>query len=152
MINSQYDNERLESNTNSVRKQTKVSSIAAFGLIILIIVVVYLSRSHHFYTDGHLIDRTKSSIKVLKSAVVTFQMHTGRLPTEDEGLIALLEEPENAENWGPEGYLMTDQVPTDSWGNAFIYKLKPQSKYGFVIISLGKEGGKGFNKDLTFDD
>lgn len=101
------------------------------------------------------VDTTKASLKVLSSAVMTFQMNTGRLPEAEEGLNALVEEPADVSGWNPEGYLMTDEVPLDGWKHEFEYRLDTESGKGFVVLSYGKdgeEGGEGYDADLYSTD
>ena len=75
----------------------------------------------------------------------------GRYPTEDEGLIALVNPPdsEDAEKWkGP----YVKRLNKDPWGNAYVY-LYPgyYNTESFDILSYGADGteeGEGFNADI----
>jgi len=94
---------------------------------------------------------TMANLKILHIAVNQFKMDTGRFPSEEEGLKALIEQPSDVKNWEPGGYLETRQIPKDIWGNDFIYELYPESGKPFVIKSLGadgEEGGEGYDADL----
>jgi general secretion pathway protein G len=99
---------------------------------------------------------TKPRLRELHTAVNQFKMDTGRFPSEDEGLRALVEPPADASTtWPTGGYLQTTEVPKDAWGHEFIYELNPESGKPFVIKSLGadgKEGGNGLNADLLSTD
>ncbi|MGH2272348.1 type II secretion system major pseudopilin GspG [Anaerohalosphaeraceae bacterium U12dextr] len=98
---------------------------------------------------------TKASLKVLHQAVVDFKMDTGRYPTEEAGLIELIEKPTDVEGWAPDGYLESTTLPKDGWKNDFVYQLNPESGKPFVIISYGadgKEGGEGYDADLYSTD
>ena len=98
---------------------------------------------------------TKASLKMLHSAVIQFKLDTGRYPTEEEGLQALIEQPTDVTGWNTGGYLETTTLPKDAWGNDFIYQLLPESGKPFVIISYGadaEEGGEGYNADLYSTD
>lgn len=95
---------------------------------------------------------TKATMRILHNAVLQFKMDTGRFPTEEEGLTALIAKPTDVErSLDPGGYLNTTKIPKDGWGNDFIYDLYPESGKPFVIISLGadgEEGGEGYEADL----
>ena len=97
---------------------------------------------------------TKAEIGLLEVTVEMFKVDTGRYPTEEEGLTALIKKPANAEKWnGP--YTDGSFMPKDDWNNDFVYKLDSASGKPFVIISYGadgKEGGEGLNKDLFSTD
>jgi general secretion pathway protein G len=105
--------------------------------------------------DQARITTTKANLKLLHNAVNQFKMDTGRFPTEEEGLKALVEQPSDVTKYEPGGYLETTEVPKDGWGNEFIYELSPESGKPFVIKSLGadgKEGGEGNDADLYSTD
>lgn len=98
---------------------------------------------------------TKTNLKLLKNAVISFHMDTGRFPTDDEGINALVEEPADVENWEFGGYLDTTEVPRDAWGEEFYYELYPESGQPFVIYSLGadkQEDGEDYDTDLLSTD
>jgi general secretion pathway protein G len=105
--------------------------------------------------DQARVTTTKANLKILHNAVSQFKMDTGRFPTEEEGLNALLEQPSDVTGYEPGGYLETTEIPKDGWGNDFIYELSPESGKPFVIKSLGadgKEGGEGYDTDLYSTD
>ena len=97
--------------------------------------------------------RTKAQIASLETAVEKFQTDTGRYPTEEEGLTALIKKPANAEKWnGP--YVDGSYMPKDAWNKDFAYELDSAAGK-FTIISYGadgKEGGEGLNTDLHSSD
>jgi general secretion pathway protein G len=98
---------------------------------------------------------TKANLKILHTAVMQFKMDTGRFPTEEEGLMALIEQPSDIENYEVGGYLETTEVPKDGWGREFYFELYPESGKAFVIISWGadgEEGGEGYDTDLYSTD
>ena len=101
------------------------------------------------------ISTTKTSLKILHSAVNKFKADTGRLPTELEGLSALVQQPKDVNNWRTGGYIESIELPVDQWRNDYVYQLTPDSEMPFVIKSLGadgKEGGTGKNADLFSTD
>lgn len=95
---------------------------------------------------------TRATLQAMRGAVNMFKLDTGRYPTQQKGLEALVQKPEGVEGWAPGGYLDTQYVPLDSWRNEFIYIFDPNSSPPFEIISLGadgKPGGSGENADLS---
>jgi len=95
---------------------------------------------------------TKANLKALASAVNQFRMDSTRFPTEDEGLMALIEQPSDVEIWEPGGYLETTEIPKDGWGHEFIFELNPESGKQFVIRSSGPDGEQGTEDDLLSTD
>ena len=98
---------------------------------------------------------TKANLKALHAAVNQFKMDTSRWPSEDGGLMELVEEPSDVENWQSGGYLETTEIPLDAWGEEFIYELYPPSGKPFVVKSYGadgEEGGEEYDADLYSTD
>ena len=105
--------------------------------------------------DQARVTTTKANLKSLHSAVNQFKMDTGRFPSEDEGLMELVEQMSDVTNWEPGGYLETTEIPKDGWGNEFIYERFPESGKPFVIKSFGadgEEGGEDYDADLYSTD
>jgi general secretion pathway protein G len=125
-------------------------------LIILGLLATVLVRNFMGSTDKARVIITKANLKILHTAVMQYKMDTGQLPTEEEGLMALIEPPSEVEELvEPGGYLETTEVPPDGWGNDFYYELFPESGKPFVIISWGadgEEGGEGYDADLYSTD
>ncbi|MBN2593388.1 MAG: type II secretion system major pseudopilin GspG [Sedimentisphaerales bacterium] len=102
--------------------------------------------------DDARVTTTKANLKILHSAVNQFKMDTGRFPTEELGLLELIEQPTDVMKWEPGGYLETTEVPPDGWGNEFKYELYPESGKQFVIRSFGPDGEEGTEDDLLSTD
>ncbi len=88
-------------------------------------------------------------IQDLSATLDMYRLETGRYPSADEGLEALVTNPGDAANWnGP--YLKKGKVPKDPWGFDYGYRF-PGEHGGFDIWSLGadnREGGEGENADI----
>lgn len=80
-----------------------------------------------------------TQVKSFKGALDLYKVDMGDYPTTEQGLAALVEEPEtedesDASNWnGP--YLGSDDLPKDPWGNSYQYEYPPTH-------------GKGENPDI----
>ncbi len=98
------------------------------------------------------ITTTKANLKVLHDAVNQFRMDTDQYPSEDMGLLDLVEQPPDIPNWPLGGYLETTDLPKDGWGNDFYFQLYPESGKPFVIISFGPDGEEGTEDDLYSTD
>ena len=124
-------------------------------LIILGLLAAVVVRNFVGQTDKARVTTTKANLRLLHMAVNQFKMDTGQLPAEEEGLMILIEASDDIVNYQPGGYLETTELPTDGWGNDFIYELYPESGKPFVIKSLGadgQEGGEGYDADLLSTD
>ena len=94
----------------------------------------------------------KIAMKELSKQIEAYNLVCNSYPTTDQGLQALLTAPgDGCPNWGPEPYVKKGQL-NDPWGKQFGY----ESDGGkFIIRSYGadkKEGGTGYDKDLSSED
>lgn len=140
-------------------KQSKKKAFTLVELMAVLLIVALLAgvaaRNFMGTTEKAKVTTTKATLKMLHGAVNMFKLDTGRYPTEEMGLLELLEEPPDVYGWAPGGYLETTQVPLDAWRIEFIYQLNPESGKPFVIISYGadgREGGEGYDADLYSTD
>jgi len=95
---------------------------------------------------------TKANLKTLHTAVMQFCMDTQRFPTEEEGLLILVESMGEIEGYDPDGYLEQTDIPKDGWKNEFIYDPFPESGKSFEIRSCGPDGEEGTEDDLLSTD
>jgi len=143
-------------------KKTRKNIRYAFTMVELMAVLIILGllatvvvRNFIGQTDKARVTTTKANLKVMHNAILQFKMDTGRYPTEEEGLYALIEEPVDVAGWQSGGYLNSTDIPKDSWNNEFIFQLDPESGKPFVIISYGADGepeGEDYNFDLYSTD
>lgn len=137
--------------TNRLRRQ------AGFTLIELLVVLVILGLLASLagpkvmnYLGGAKSDSAKLQVEEFGASLDLFKLETGRYPTTQEGLQALVQAPPGVTGWnGP--YLKKKMLPKDPWGNEYQYA-SPGQHGLYDLHSLGadsKEGGEGENKDLT---
>lgn len=90
---------------------------------------------------------TKTNIANLEVALAVFEIDTGRHPTTDEGLEALLRKPEGIKGWkGP--YI--NRLPEDPWGRPYIYRFWGRhNPADFDLLSLGGDCREGTADDTT---
>ena len=139
-------------NTTMTRRGFTMIELMAV-LVILGLLTALVAQNYMKQVDRSRVTTTMVNLKSLHQAVLQFKFDTGRLPTEEEGLNALITQPTDVQGW--ESYLETTDLPRDGWGNEFIYELYPESGKPFVIKSLGadgQEGGESYNTDLYSTD
>ena len=92
----------------------------------------------------------KSKIVALSGPLDIYKLDTGKYPTTQEGLKALLQAPSGAPNWnGP--YVKNAEELKDPWRNDLNYRSPGTDNRPYEIVSLGadgQEGGDGPNRDL----
>ncbi len=89
-----------------------------------------------------------SDISSLELALDAFEVDTGRYPTTDEGLAALVQAPPQLPSWkGP--YLKRNRVPLDPWGNEYIYRCPGEhNAESYDLFSCGPDGQEGGGDDI----
>ena len=118
--------------------------ITILGLLAAVIGTVAIDRLGKARSDT-----TRLQIDQISAGLDLYRLDVGRYPTEEEGLIALVEDPGDANGWsGP--YLQKRQTIVDPWGRPFFY-VNPGRNGEVDIYSLGAdnaEGGDGENEDV----
>jgi len=141
---------------NPIRRRYGFTLVEVMAVLLIVGLLAGLAIQNFMgQTDRAKQKATEAKLRMLHQAVNLFKLDTGRYPTEEEGLLALIEQPSDVENWQPGGYLDTTSVPQDAWNRDFIYQLNPDSGKPFVIISLGADGqeeGEGYDTDLYSTD
>lgn len=123
----------------------------AFTLIELMIVVVILGLLATVIMP-RILDRpeqarrmkAKADIQSIQTALALFKTDTGRFPTTAEGLDTLVNDP-GIRGYNLDGYL--DKVPTDPWGNTYLYLCPGLHSKDYDLLSLGKDGEEGGTGD-----
>ncbi len=128
---------------------------SAFTLVELLLVLVILAvlaavvvpRVVGRSQQGR-VTAAQTQISYFASALDMYEIDTGRFPTADQGLEALVEDP-GVEGWNS-SYLRADSVPLDPWGNEYVYQYPGRHNTdGYDIYSLGPDGLEGTADDVV---
>ncbi|MFQ5994199.1 MAG: type II secretion system major pseudopilin GspG [Acidiferrobacterales bacterium] len=128
---------------------------AGFTLMEVLVVVVILGilaalvvpRIMERPDEARLI-AAKNDVRAIVSALKLYRLDNGSYPSTEQGLLALVQRPDNARNWKSGGYL--DRVPKDPWGVEYQY-LSPGIRGEIDVFSLGADnapGGEGKNAEI----
>jgi len=137
-------------------RSAKPASDAGFTLIELLVVLVILGLLAAIagprvvgYLGGAKGDAARIQLAAFEQALDLYRLDTGRYPTTEEGLGALVTAPPGAARWnGP--YLDGNSVPTDPWGHAYVYRV-PGTEGDYDLYTLGADnrpGGTGENAPI----
>lgn len=95
-------------------------------------------------------DTTRLQIDQISAGLDLYRLDVGQYPSQEEGLMALIERSPDAAAWnGP--YLKKRNSVNDAWGRPFLYR-NPGQNGEVDIYSLGSdnaEGGEGESADVT---
>lgn len=136
--------------TNTVRR----TSVRAFTLIELLLVLVILGILAAIVVpkfSGRTEDAKKTAAKTQISSFATvldaFEVDNGYYPKGKNGLMDLVQQPRDAQNWhGP--YLK--EIPKDPWGNEYVYECPGRNNpSSYDLMSMGPDGRVGGDNDIT---
>ena len=127
---------------------------AGFTLVELILVITILgilagvvAVNVKGSTQRAKANATRTQISNFESALETFEIHMGRYPSADEGLQALVENPDGSADWtGP--YVKSKTVPKDSWKNDFFYDPDGDRGLYYDLYSAGPDSQEGTEDDI----
>ncbi|WKE65917.1 type II secretion system major pseudopilin GspG [Gallaecimonas kandeliae] len=118
--------------------------VVILGMLIAIVAPNVLGNK-----DKAMVQKAVADISGLESALEMYYLDNSTLPTTEQGLNALVEEPVPApRNWREGGYIK--RLPKDPWGNDYLYIAPGEhGKYDlFTLGADGQEGGEELNADI----
>jgi general secretion pathway protein G len=129
---------------------------AGFTLLELLVVVVIIGLLAGFVAPRYFgqvgkseVNVAKAQLDALEKALDQYRLDTGRYPSAELGLDALINRPANEPKWN--GPYLRKGVPLDPWGKPYLYRI-PGEKGEFDLVSYGKDGqpgGSGENADIV---
>ncbi|HXG62035.1 MAG TPA: type II secretion system major pseudopilin GspG [Planctomycetota bacterium] len=120
--------------------------VVIIGILAAIVVPKLAGRS-----EDARIAAAKADLKTLAGALDRYEVDSGRFPTTEQGLAALLVKPSSApepKSWkGP--YIDGRELPKDPWGNPYLYRFPGErNTQGYDLYSAGPDGQPGTEDDI----
>jgi len=126
----------------------------AFTLIEMLLVLVILATLAAIVipkfagrTEQARVTAAKTQIANFKTALDAFEVDNGYYPKGKDGLLSLVQQPNDATNWhGP--YL--DNIPNDPWGHPYVYECPGKhNESSYDITAIGPDGRLGTDDDIN---
>jgi general secretion pathway protein G len=154
LILEQDKAKELDCISNNTQETTQKKG---FSLIELLVVILILGLLVGLVAPKVIGQGTQAQIKLtctqmgsIKEALKMFKLDNGKYPDTDEGIEALITNPDADKYPNYSGAPYLEKNPKDPWGKPFTYI---KSDKDFKIISLGPdraEGGTGEDADIEF--
>jgi general secretion pathway protein G len=132
-----------------------------FTLIEIMVVIIILGLLAGLVLPRFLGQEEKAKVEVartqmraLEGALDAFKLDNGFYPATDQGLDALIKQPESGRiptRWREGGYLKPARIPQDPWDKDYVYLSPGSEGREYEIISYGADnepGGEGNNADI----
>jgi len=126
-----------------------------FTLLELLVVMVIIGLLAGYVAPRYFSQVGKSELKVARAQIDAFEkaleayrLDTGRYPSTEQGLDALMKQPSGVAKW--QGPYLKKAIPLDPWGKPYLYK-QPGDHGDFDLVSWShdtKPGGQGDDADI----
>ena len=144
----------LPGKTKQRRERFREAGFTLLELLVVITILGLLTAAVGTvalnYLDRARSDTAQLQVDQLQVGLDLFRLDVGRFPTEEEGLVSLIEQPGGNDKWnGP--YIRKRDLLEDPWGRPFVYA-NPGRHGNVDVFSLGAdnaEGGEDENQDIT---
>jgi general secretion pathway protein G len=128
-----------------VRNRRRNGAFTLIELLVVILILAILAALIVPRVVGRTSDakraKAASDIATLSSLLQQYRIDNDKFPTTEEGLQALRVQPSDAPNW--KGPYTSKDIPTDPWGNEYIFQSPGPNGEDFLIESYGSDGAPG---------
>lgn len=140
-----------------MKKSMQHKNSQGFSLIEIIVVITIIGLIVGWAATNIFGQGDKAQAKIARAQITQlsgpldlYKLETGKYPSSNDGLKALLAAPAGVTGWnGP--YVKNADVLKDPWKNDLIYRSPGSDNRPYEIVSLGsdgQEGGEGPAKDI----
>jgi general secretion pathway protein G len=124
--------------------KSKSSGFTLIELLIVIVIVGLLASlvapEMFSKVDSSRIKTAKAQMELLETSLNTYRLDMGHYP---DNLNELLRS--DKKNW--DGPYLPKEVPSDPWGNPYVYRNISENGAGFTLMSYGRDGRPGGEDD-----
>lgn len=117
--------------------------LVILGILAAVVVPKFSGR-----TEQARVTAAQSQIATFGTALDAFEVDTGSYPKGKNGLLDLVQQPRDAQNW--KGPYMKGEIPNDPWGQPYLYECPGRNNAtSYDLSSIGPDGREGTEDDIT---
>ena len=129
----------------------KLRGFTLLELLVVIVIIGLLAAyvGPRYFSQLGKSERStaKAQIEAFGKALDAYRLDTGRYPSTEQGLNALVTKPGDEPKWN--GPYLQKAVPPDPWGKAYLYRSPAQAGTDFDLLSYGRDGQPGGDADAA---
>ncbi|MCD6417141.1 MAG: type II secretion system major pseudopilin GspG [Planctomycetes bacterium] len=134
------------------RKPDRTSAFTLIELLLVLVILTVLAGvvvpKFVKRSEQARVTAARTDIAMLELCLDAYEIDTGRFPSTQQGLEALVKDPGDVQNW--RGSYIKRGLPKDPWGKPYVYKYPGEhNDDGYDLYSLGPDGQSGGGDDIV---
>jgi general secretion pathway protein G len=143
---------KLETRNSKLETRRTRSAFTLIELLLVLVILAVLAAvvvpKFTKRSEQARITAATTDLSNMEVALDAFEVDSGRYPTAQDGLRALVEQPAGTTTW--KGPYLKRIAANDPWGNPYVYRAPGQhNPDGYDLYSFGPNGQEGDSDDIT---
>ncbi len=130
--------------TSAVTPPTRSHGFTLLELLVVMVIIGllagYVAPRYFSQVGKSEVKAARAQIDAFEKALEAYRLDTGRYPTTEQGLEALIKQPAGEKKW--QGPYLKKAVPRDPWDADYVYK-QPGDHGEYDLLSYGRDGSVG---------
>ena len=141
-----------KSDIRHLRREQRAFTLIELLLVVVILGILTAIVVPKFSGTGERARQAaaKTQIGAFSTALSAFEVDNGYYPRGKDGLLALMQKPNDAQNWNGPYLEEKGGIPNDPWQRPYLYECPGKHNVNsYDISSMGFDGREGTEDDIT---